>query len=63
MKTSLNDEAEIARFRAYLKAVGEWNKENLPPPPDASAFEAMTFRRAKLHAHAEIYKRIYPELP
>lgn len=58
-----NDTKEIERFRAYLKECLEWNKANPGPLLDAIRFEAMTYRRAKLHAHAEIYKRIYPELP
>lgn len=58
-----NDAKEIERFRAYLKECGEWNKAHAQPDRPLSPFEAMTYRRAKLHAHAEIYKRIYPELP
>lgn len=58
-----SDRAEIDRFKHYLRECAAWDKANdtLPDFAPISDLEAATYARKRLRAHADIFRRIYPE--
>ena len=60
---SEHDRAELERFKQYLRACAKWDNANdeLPDFAPIGDFEAMTYEKKRLKAHATIYTEIYGE--
>lgn len=66
MKTlSTHDAIEIAKFKTYLVAIAEWDKENdtLPDFSPIADLEMVEWRKKQIKAHMALYEQIYGEKP
>ena len=59
---SAHDRAELDKFELYLKTLGKWDDDNVPPltPNPANALAA--YNKKRLEAQFAIYRQIYGEL-